>query len=183
LNPPPSKVAGIYDHVWYWRSRLPERKGSPLPRSHLTGSRRLGSVLVEFEDGQGIRVWGSRTLASAADTDFKYVPVRRLLLFIEESIERGTQWAVFEPNDEPLWRVVRRSIENFLHGLFRSGALAGRTADDAYFVRCDRMTMTQEDIDRGHLICLVGISPVPPAEFLSTSHVIRLGPQPQELPL
>jgi phage tail sheath protein FI len=125
--------------------------------------------------GQGIRVWGSRTLASAADTDFKYVSVRRLLLFIEESLDRGLQWAVFEPNDEPLWRAVRQSIENFLLGLFKSGALMGRRPEDAYFVRCDRMTMTEEDIDNARLICFIGVAPVRPAEFLSVSHVTRLG--------
>jgi Bacteriophage tail sheath protein len=129
--------------------------------------------------GQGIRVWGSRTLASAAGTDFKYISVRRLLLFIEESLDRGLHWVVFEPNDEPLWRAVRQSIENFLLGLFTSGALIGRRPEDAYFVRCDRMTMTEEDIDKGRLICLVGVAPVRPAEFLSVSHVTRLGQSPQ----
>ena len=145
--------------------------------------RAVGVNTLRAFPGQGIRVWGSRTLASVADTEFKYVPVRRLLLFIEESIDRGTQWAAFEPNDEPLWRAIRRSIAHFLHGLLKNGALAGRTAEDAYFVRCDRMTMTQEDIDNGRLICLVGVAPVRPAEFLSTSHLIRLGPHPKEPPL
>jgi Bacteriophage tail sheath protein len=128
--------------------------------------------------GRGIRVWGSRTLASAGATDWKYVPVRRLLLFIEESIEKGTQWAVFEPNDEPLWSVVRTSIENFLLGLYRSGALTGRTAEDAYFVRCDRMTMTQDDIDEGRLIVLVGIAPMRPVEFLTVSDMTSVLPPP-----
>ncbi|MGH2449962.1 MAG: phage tail sheath family protein [Candidatus Limnocylindria bacterium] len=116
--------------------------------------------------GQGIRVWGGRTLASAAEPEWKYVSVRRLLLFIEESIDQGTRWAVFEPNDEPLWRAVRSSIESFLLELFRQGALQGQMPDDAYFVRCDRTTMTQEDIDDGRLVCLVGVAPRRPAEFV-----------------
>jgi phage tail sheath protein FI len=149
---------------------------SDTERGHFTAH---GVNTLRTFPGQGIRVWGSRTLASAADTDFNYVSVRRLLLFIEESLDRGIQWAVFEPNDEPLWRAVRRSIENFLLGLFKSGALMGRRPEDAYFVRCDRMTMTEEDIDKGRLICLVGVAPVRPAEFLSVSHVTRLGQSPQ----
>jgi phage tail sheath protein FI len=128
--------------------------------------------------GRGIRVWGSRTLASAGATDWKYVPVRRLLFFIEESIEKGIQWAVFEPNDEPLWSLVRTSIENFLLGLYRSGALTGRTAEDAYFVRCDRMTMTQDDIDNGRLIVFVGIAPMRPVEFLTVSNMTSVLPPP-----
>ena len=126
--------------------------------------------------GRGIRVWGARTLASAEVSDLKYVPVRRLLLFIEESIDEGTQWAVFEPNDEPLWRAVRSSIENFLLGVYRSGALTGRTPEDAYFVRCDRMTMTQDDIDNGRLIVLVGVAPMRPAEFITASHMTSVVP-------
>lgn len=116
--------------------------------------------------GRGLRVWGARTLASADAPEWKYVSVRRLFLFLEESLERGTRWAVFEPNDERLWQSVRTSIEDFLLGLYQSGALVGRTPEDAYFVRCDRMTMTQDDIDNGRLVCLVGIAPVRPAEFV-----------------
>lgn len=116
--------------------------------------------------GRGIRVWGARTLASAEEPEWKYVSVRRLFLFVEESLERGTQWAVFQPNDERLWHLIRASIENFLFSLFQSGALVGRTPQDAYFVRCDRMTMTQDDIDNGRFVCLVGIAPVRPAEFV-----------------
>jgi phage tail sheath protein FI len=130
--------------------------------------------------GRGIRVWGSRTLASAEASDWKYVPVRRLLLFIEESIDEGTQWAAFEPNDEPLWYAVRSSIENFLFGLHRSGALTGRTPEDAYIVRCDRMTMTQADINNGRLIVLVGVAPMRPAEFITASHMTSVVPSPTQ---
>jgi phage tail sheath protein FI len=128
--------------------------------------------------GRGPLIWGARTLASAEASEWKYVPVRRLLLFIEESIDRGTQWAMFEPNDEPLWQSLRSSIESFLFNVWRSGALAGRTPEDAYFVRCDRMTMTQNDIDNGRLICLVGVAPSRPAEFVTVSHVTSVVPPP-----
>jgi phage tail sheath protein FI len=109
-------------------------------------------------------VWGDRTLSS--DSEWKYVNVRRLALFLEESIDRGTQWAVFEPNAEPLWRALRSSVEAFLFDLWRQGAFPGARPEDAFFVRCDRTTMTQADIDAGRLVCLVGFAPVKPAEFV-----------------
>jgi phage tail sheath protein FI len=115
-------------------------------------------------DGRGIRVWGARTMSS--DPEWKYVNVRRLFLFVEESIEEGTQWVVFEPNDEPTWAKVRRSISNFLITIWRNGALMGLTQDEAFFVKCDRTTMTPDDIDNGRLICYIGIAPVKPAEFV-----------------
>jgi phage tail sheath protein FI len=121
--------------------------------------------------GKGILVWGGRTLAAADDPQWKYVSVRWLVLFIEESIDRGIRWAAFEPNDEPLWRAVRSSIEGFLLELFRRGALQAQTPDAAFFVRCDRTTMTQDDIDEGRLVCLVGVAPIRPAEFV----VLRFG--------
>lgn len=115
-------------------------------------------------DGRGIRLWGARTMSS--DPQWKYVNVRRLFLFVEESIEEGTQWVVFEPNDEPLWAQVRRSITGFLVSVWRSGALMGTSQEEAFFVKCDRTTMTQDDIDNGRLICYIGIAPVKPAEFV-----------------
>jgi hypothetical protein len=115
-------------------------------------------------DGRGIRLWGARTMAS--DPEWKYVNVRRLFLFVEESIDEGTQWVVFEPNHEPTWAAVRRTITNFLISVWRSGALMGTTQDEAFFVKCDRTTMTQDDIDNGRLICYIGIAPVKPAEFV-----------------
>ncbi len=123
------------------------------------------NVIRDFRaERRGIRVWGARTLA--ADAQWKYVNVRRLFLFVEESVEEGTQWVVFEPNDETTWARVRRSISNFLTSVWRSGALFGGTAEEAFFVRCDRTTMTPDDIDNGRLICYVGIAPVKPAEFV-----------------
>jgi len=117
--------------------------------------------------GGGHVVWGARTLATTATWEpSKYVPVQRLMLFIEASLIGGLQWAVFEPNGEPLWAQIRRSVTDFLHGLFLQGAFAGNRPADAYFVRCDATTMTQNDIDNGRLIVAVGVAPVRPAEFV-----------------
>lgn len=114
--------------------------------------------------GLGIRVWGARTVSS--DSLWKYVNVRRLFLYIEESIEEGTQWVVFEANNEKLWARVRQSITAFLTTLWRAGWLMGSKAEEAFFVKCDRSTMTQDAIDNGRLICVIGIAPVKPAEFV-----------------
>jgi len=114
--------------------------------------------------GRGIRVWGARTTSS--DPLWKYVNVRRLFLFIEESIDEGTQWVVFEPNNEMLWARVRQTINQFLTGVWKDGALMGLNQDEAFFVKCDRTTMTQDDIDNGRLIVLIGVAPVKPAEFV-----------------
>ena len=114
--------------------------------------------------GRGIRVWGART--SSNNSLWKYINVRRLFLFIEESIEEGTQWVVFEPNDHKLWARVRQTITQFLTIVWRNGALMGTKAEEAFFVRCDHTTMTQDDIDNGRLICTIGIAPVKPAEFV-----------------
>jgi uncharacterized protein len=114
--------------------------------------------------GRGNRVWGARVLTS--DSAWKYINVRRLFIYVEESIDEGLQWVVFEPNDEQLWLRVRQTIGNFLETVWRSGALMGTKADEAFFVRCDRTTMTPADLDNGRLICLVGIAPVKPAEFV-----------------
>jgi phage tail sheath protein FI len=123
------------------------------------------NVIRDFRaDGRGIRVWGART--TATDPDWKYVNVRRLFIFLEESIDQGTQFVVFEPNYEATWAIVRRSISNFLTRVWRDGALAGTTPEEAFFVRCDRTTMTPDDIDNGRLICYIGVAPVKPAEFV-----------------
>ena len=92
--------------------------------------------------------------------------MRRLFIFLEESIDEGTQWVVFEPNDEPLWARVRQSISAFLTRVWRDGALQGATPEEAFFVKCDHTTMTQDDIDNGRLIAIVGVAPVKPAEFV-----------------
>lgn len=112
----------------------------------------------------GIRVWGARTLTS--DALWKYVSVRRLFIFLERSIYEGTQWVVFEPNDDRLWARVIDTIRLFLRTQWRLGALFGRTEQEAFFITCDRTTMTQDDILNGRLICEIGIAPVRPAEFV-----------------
>ena len=128
------------------------------------------NVLRNFRvNNRGLRVWGARTLTS--DPDWKYVNVRRLFIFIEHSIDRGTQWVVFEPNSELLWQRVKRAVSAFLTNVWRDGALMGKTREEAYFVKCDRTTMTQADIDNGRLIVQVGIAPVKPAEFV----IFRIG--------
>jgi len=124
----------------------------------------VGINVLRFFPERANRVWGARTLSS--DGQWRYISVRRLFIFIEESIDQGTQWVVFEPNDEPLWARVRHSVANFLTTVWRSGALQGTSADQAFFVKVDRTTMTQDDIDNGRLIILVGIAPVKPAEFV-----------------
>ncbi len=128
------------------------------------------NVIRDFRpNNRGIRVYGGRCITS--DSDWKYVNVRRLMIFIEASVDRGLQWVVFEPNAEPLWARVRRSVSNFLTTLWRNGALEGTKPEEAFFVKCDRTTMTQTDIDQGRLICLVGVAPVKPAEFV----IVRIG--------
>ncbi len=120
----------------------------------------------------GHLVWGARTLAGAdlLASEWKYVPVRRLALFIEESLFRSTQWVVFEPNDEPLWSQIRLNIGAFMQNLFRQGAFQGASPREAYFVKCDRETTTQDNINQGIVNILVGFAPLKPAEFV----VIRI---------
>lgn len=123
-----------------------------------------GVNLIRAFTGRGIRVWGARTMSS--NGLWKYVNVRRLYIYIEESIKANTNWVVFEPNSEVLWGRVTRTIEMFLATCWRSGALAGSTPSEAYFVECGPTTMTQDDIDNGRLICNIGIAAVKPAEFV-----------------
>lgn len=129
------------------------------------------NCLRSFPRVAGPVVWGARTMRGedVLVDDYKYVPVRRLALYIEESLLRGTQWAVFEPNDETLWSQLRLSVGNFLNGLFRQGALLGSTASQAYFVSCDSTTTTQADIDAGVVNITIGIAAVRPAEFIILS--------------
>jgi phage tail sheath protein FI len=122
----------------------------------------------EFE-GRGMRLWGARLASS--DPEWKYVNLRRYFAYTERSIDIGTQWVVFENNSELLWDNVRSTVEDFLFNEWKSGRLMGVKSEDAYFVRCDRSTMTQNDIDNGRLICLIGIAPMRPAEFV----IFRIG--------
>jgi len=118
---------------------------------------------------RGFRLWGARTASS--DPEWKYVNLRRYFAYLEHSLDKGTQWAVFEPNGEALWANVRRTVEDFLLNEWQSGALLGDKPEKAYFVRCDRTTMTQNDLDNGRLVCLVGVAPLRPAEFV----IFRIG--------
>lgn len=161
----------------------------------LNGVQGLSTVLTDVENGMlnplgvnclrsfpasGLVVWGSRTLCGAdhlAD-EYKYVPVRRLALYIEESLFRGTQWAVFEPNDEPLWTQIRLNVGAFMQNLFRQGAFQGQSPKDAYFVKCDSGTTTQNDINLGRVNIEVGFAPLKPAEFV----VIQLQQMAGQIP-
>jgi phage tail sheath protein FI len=113
-------------------------------------------------------VWGARTLdgADMLASEWKYVPVRRLALFLEESLHRGTKWVVFEPNDAPLWAQIRLNIGTFMHNLFRQGAFQGATPREAYLVKCDEETTTQTDVDNGLVNIVIGFAPLKPAEFV-----------------
>ncbi|NQV33159.1 MAG: phage tail sheath subtilisin-like domain-containing protein [Phycisphaeraceae bacterium] len=127
----------------------------------------LGINCFRNMPGGGRVIWGARTLATKADPEWRYVPVRRTAIMIEQSIYGGIQWAVFEPNDHRLWASLRGNIGNFMNGLFRVGAFQGEKASDAYFVRCNLGdTMTQGDIDAGQVIVIVGFAPLKPAEFV-----------------
>jgi phage tail sheath protein FI len=130
-----------------------------------------GVNVIRAFPSRGIRVWGARTLSS--NSLWKYVSMRRLFIFLERSIYEGTQWVVFEPNDERLWARVRDSVRLFLRAQWRSGALLGRTEDEAFFIVCDRSTMTSDDILNGRLVCEVGIAAVRPAEFVIFRILLR----------
>ena len=128
-----------------------------------------GINALRFFPGRSNRIWGARTMSS--DPEWKYVNVRRLFIYLEHSIEKSTQWAVFEPNNEALWANIRQTITDFLLVTWKSGALMGTRPEEAFFVRCDRTTMTQNDLDNGRLICLIGVAPTYPAEFV----IFRIG--------
>jgi phage tail sheath protein FI len=128
-----------------------------------------GINCFRFFENRGYRLWGARLISS--DPEWKYVNLRRYFAYLEHSIDKGTQFAVFEPNGPALWGNVRRTIESFLLNEWQSGALLGGTPDSAYFVRCDRSTMTQNDLDSGRLVCLIGVAPLYPAEFV----IFRIG--------
>jgi phage tail sheath protein FI len=149
----------------------------------LTGIQSLAVNMTDADNGElnplginclrtfplyGSIVWGARTMRGADQLgdDYKYVPVRRLALYIEESLYRGSKWAVFEPNDEPLWSQLRLNIGVFMHDLYRQGAFQGQSPKDAYFVQCDSTTTTQSDINQGIVNILVGFAPLKPAEFV-----------------
>lgn len=128
-----------------------------------------GINCFRYFEGRGMRLWGARLISS--DPEWKYVNLRRYFAYLERSIDKSTQWAVFEPNGEKLWANLRRSVSDFLLNEWQSGALLGDKPEKAFFVRCDRSTMTQNDLDNGRLVCLVGVAPLYPAEFV----IFRIG--------
>ncbi|HUD66511.1 MAG TPA: phage tail sheath subtilisin-like domain-containing protein [Candidatus Sulfotelmatobacter sp.] len=173
--PPSGHVAGVYAQtdsargVWSAPANV-QLVGVAALSQDLTASESdalnsRGVDVIRTFPAQGIRVWGSRTTTNQ-DSDYKYVSVRRFMIFLEQSIAKGLQWAVFETNGPRLWAVIRSSIENFLRSVWKQGALQGLTQQEAFFVRCDLTTMTQNDLDNGRLVCIVGVAPVAPAEFV-----------------
>ncbi|NBE52168.1 phage tail sheath family protein [Streptomyces boluensis] len=178
--PPSGAVAGVFARTDAERGVWKAPAGT---EARLAGVHSLTVKLTDRENGLlnplglnclrtfpmvGPLVWGARTLegSDALDSEWKYVPVRRLALHVEESLHRGLQWVVFEPNDENLWQQIRLSASSYLHNLFRQGAFKGGTPREAYFVKCDHDTTTDEDIANGVVNVLVGIAPVKPAEFV-----------------
>jgi uncharacterized protein len=131
-----------------------------------------GINCIRLMQGGGIRVWGARTLSS--DASWRYINVRRLFIMVETSIERATQWVVFEPNDHRLWKRVQRTISSFLTLIWRNGALMGETPEKAFYVKCDNETNPPEVVDAGQLIVEIGLAPVKPAEFV----IFRIGQMP-----
>ncbi|MDQ0778327.1 phage tail sheath protein FI [Streptomyces aurantiacus] len=181
--PPSGAVAGVYARTDSERGVWKAPAGT---EARLAGVHSLTVALTDRETGLlnplgvnclrtmpmvGPLVWGARTLegSDALDSEWKYVPVRRLALHVEESLRRGLQWVVFEPNDENLWQQIRLGASSYLHTLFRQGAFKGGTPREAYFVKCDRDTTTDEDIANGVVNVLVGFAPVRPAEFVIVS--------------
>jgi hypothetical protein len=177
--PPSGAVCGIYARsdvqrgVWKAPANETVTGALGLQRDVRFGEQEvlnpLGINCIRALPNRGIRVWGARTLSS--DPEWKYVNVRRYFLYLEASIDRGTQWAVFEPNGEALWANVRNTVSDFLYNEWVSGALLGTKPEEAYFVHCDRSTMTQNDLDNGRLICLIGVAALKPAEFV----IFRIG--------
>ena len=178
--PPCGFVAGIYARTDATRGVWKAPAGSEASVNGATG---LALTMSDAENGQlnplainclrtlpvyGTVVWGARTLDgnNQRGSEWKYVPVRRTALFLEESLYRATRWVVFEPNDEPLWAQIRLNVGAFMQGLFRQGAFQGSTPRLAYFVKCDSETTTQADINLGVVNILVGFAPLQPAEFV-----------------
>jgi phage tail sheath protein FI len=136
-----------------------------LDENQIAGLTEAGINALRVVPGDRLPIpWGGRT--AGTDPEWKYVNLRRLALFLEHSIDAGLKWAVFEPNGEPLWTEVRRVVEEFLVGLWRLGAFQGSKPEEAFFVRCDSSTMTQDDLNGGRLVCEIGVAPVRPAEFV-----------------
>lgn len=177
--PPSGFICGIYARNDISRS-VSKSPGNEIVRGALRFERNIshaeqellnprGVNCLRFFPGRGYRVWGARTASS--DPEWKYIGPRRYFLYLEHSIDRSTQWAVFENNGPLLWANIREAVSSFLYNEWRSGDLLGATPEEAFFVRCDRSTMTQNDLDNGRLICLIGVAVLKPAEFV----IFRIG--------
>jgi hypothetical protein len=180
INQPPSGyVAGVYSRTDEERGvhKAPANeviRGALGLRYNVTKGEQdilnpKGINCIRQMKGRGIRIWGARTISS--DPSWRYINVRRLFNMVEQSIEQGTQWVVFEPNDSSLWKRVTRNITAFLMRVWRSGALMGETPEQAFYVKCDAETNPPEVVDAGQLICEIGMCPVKPAEFV----IFRIG--------
>ncbi len=177
--PPSGFVAGIYARNDIERAvyKAPANEvvtlalgfESMLNKSHQEVLNPEGVNCFRYFEGRGMRLWGARTMSS--DPEWKYVNLRRYFAYLERSIDKGTQWAVFEPNGERLWANVRSTIADFLLNEWQNGALLGDKPEKSFFVKCDRSTMSQNDLDNGRLVCLVGVAPLRPAEFV----IFRIG--------
>ena len=174
-TPPSGHVAGIWARTDSMRG-VHKAPANELVRGAIDVTQRLtfeeqgvlnpaGVNCIRYFPREGIRVWGARTLADAA-SEWRYLNVRRLFNMIEESIAEATRWIVFEPNDRTLWKSIRRDIGAFLTRVWRDGALMGRTADQAFFVKCDGETTTANDRNLGIVNIQVGFAPLKPAEFV-----------------
>jgi uncharacterized protein len=169
--PPSGHVAGIWSSVAVHRA--PANKivnGATDLTYKVTGPEQgdlnsRGVNCIRYFSDQGLVVWGARTLAEES-SEWRYVPVRRLLIMIEQTILRNTRFAVFEPNDRTLWRTIRSAVTGFLRNVYRDGALMGATPEEAFFVKCDEETNPQESIDLGQVVTVIGVAPVKPAEFI-----------------
>jgi len=126
----------------------------------------IGANIIRVFPSSGVVIWGARTLATASNPEYRYIPIRRLAIFLERSIYNGIQWAVFEPNDEDLWASLRLNVGAFMMNLFRSGAFQGNVASQAFFVKCDAETNPQSEIDAGVVNVVIGFAPLRPAEFV-----------------
>ncbi|HSC49338.1 MAG TPA: phage tail sheath C-terminal domain-containing protein [Gaiellaceae bacterium] len=158
--------------VWAFPAGALRRTTGPASAIDAHGAallRRDGVNAIRRVQGQGIVPWGVRTVGRGRDSDeeWRYVPVRRTALYLEESIDRGLAWAAFEPNDEPTWTRIRATVAAFLEETFQTGAFAGRTPEESYFVRCGLETTTQREIENGVVVVEVGFAPLRPAEFVA----------------
>ena len=183
LVPPSGHIAGVWARVdetrGVWKAQANETIAGtldveyPVTKAEQSLLNPIGINCIRPFGTRGIRIWGGRTLSS--DTDWRYLNVRRLFNMVETTILDGTQWAVFEPNDVKLWEGVKRTLNGFLTGLWRDGALFGTSADQAFYVKCDAETNPPQSIDEGKLVVEVGIAPVKPAEFV----IFRISQQKQ----